>query len=316
MRSYHTNEFKTVNGGSNNKNKVLLIVSAVIIALLAIAAAVMMSVIMNMNQNGTPPPSVITDTDDTSAPPEDYTTSAPDTTAAPETTVSILPGNDTTAPTTSTSEPKKLPSKVDGKYTICIDPGHGYDDHGAGSEFLGDVRESEIVMDISNYLKDYLIELGYNVVMTHENNIPPAGTYGQYLFNFKTRIAYVNEKFDYDYYISIHCNSYPEEYVNGCRIYYHAPSGANNSVIAYVAECMKNGIASALPGSKTPTTHPMDTADAYYVCKHAKSLASLLIETGFVTNRSDAEKMLDDTWKKDMAKGMATGINTYLSGLN
>ena len=140
--------------------------------------------------------------------------------------------------------------------------------------------------------------------------------HGQYLFNPRTRIAYANSNFDYDYYISVHCNSFSESYVNGTRIYYHAPSGANNSEITKVAENLKAGIAAAIPESKVPTLHPLDTADAYYVCRYAESLATMLVETGFVTNESDAKKMLDDNWKKAMAQGIANGIHSYITSLN
>lgn len=315
MKHQDTNEFRTVRGNESGKNKVFLTVSAIAIALLAIVAAVMLSVIMNMKNGSDPTPSPET-SDTVLAPPE--TTAPPvDMTSAPvDTTVSIIPGTDTTASAPSTDAPRTLPRKVNGKFTVCVDPGHGYDDHGAGSEFLGDIKESDITMIIANYVKEYLIGYGYEIVMTHEDNVPPPGTYGQYLFNPRTRIAYVNSNFDYDYYISIHCNSFQHEYVNGTRIYYYAPARTDNSVITSVAECMKAGIAAALPGSNVPTLHPLDAENVYYVCRYSKSLASLLVETGFVTNRSDAEKMLDDTWRKDMAKGIADGVHAYLSGIN
>ncbi len=314
MNFHNTNEFGSVSSAGANKNKIIISVCAVFVAVLAIAAGIMLSVIMNTNSPETPVSLPKNETTDTTASPSNETTSSPETTSG-DTAIPIIPGTDTTT-TEKTDTPKTPPVKVDGKFTICIDPGHGYDDPGAVSEYLGDVTESEIVMDISNYLKDILISYGYNIVMTHEDNTPPAGTYGQYLFNFKTRIAYANTNFDYDYYISVHCNSYPESYVNGTRIYYHAPSGANNSEVNTIAEYLKGGIAAALPAAKTPSLHPLDSNDAYYVTKHAESLASMLVETGFVTNPDDAAKMLDEEWKKTMAQGIADGIHAYLSSLN
>ena len=313
MKFQDTNEFNAPK--KNNANKIFLSIAAVVFALLAIVVAVLISVAMNIRQTVDNPTSTEAPVE-TTLPPE--TTKAPDTTAT-DTTVSIIPdpGTPINTGTTANDDPiKKPPMQVDGKFTVCVDPGHGYDDPGAVSDFLGDVTESEIVMGISQYLKDYLLSYGYKVVMTHEDNVPPAGTYGQYLFNPKTRIAYANSNFEYDYYISVHCNSYGQEYVSGTRIYYHAPSNKNNSEITTVAECLKAGIASVLNTAKTPSRHPLDTQDAYYVCRYAKSLATMLVETGFVTNKGDAEKMLDDQWRKDMAKGIADGIHAYLTGLN
>ena len=315
MRDQNTNEFTYVQSNRASAPNYFIVLLAILFAIVAIGAAIMLSIILN-----TPPatPPVNTDTtqpNQTTAPDSSDTTVPADTTT-PNTQHIIIPPTNTTDTTTKKQDPpKNPPTGVNGKYTICIDPGHGYDDPGTFSDYLGTVTERDIVMDISNYLKDILVDYGFNIVMTHEDNIPPAGTYGQYLFNPRTRIAYANEKFDYDYYISVHCNSFQQSYVNGTRIYYHAPSGANNAEITKVAEHLKNGIGNAIPTSKTPSLHPLDTADAYYVCRYAESLATMLVETGFVTNESDAKKMLDENWKKAMAQGIADGINSYFSTL-
>ena len=50
--------------------------------------------------------------------------------------------------------------------------------------------------------------------------------------------------------------------------------------------------------------------DSYYVTHWAKSCA-LLIEIGYLTNKTDAENMLSTAWQEKMAVAVANGIDKY-----
>lgn len=53
---------------------------------------------------------------------------------------------------------------------ICIDPGHGgYDPGAVGPTGL---KEKDVTLDISLRLRDYLSQVGIEVIMTRTNDIP------------------------------------------------------------------------------------------------------------------------------------------------
>lgn len=41
-------------------------------------------------------------------------------------------------------------------------------------------------------------------------------------------------------------------------------------------------------------------------------MPACLIEIGFITNKSDLDKMLDPSWREDFADAMSVGISNYL----
>ena len=51
---------------------------------------------------------------------------------------------------------------------ICIDPGHGGSDPGAVN---GALAEKDVVLDVGLRLKKLLLNAGYEVIMTRENDI-------------------------------------------------------------------------------------------------------------------------------------------------
>ena len=55
---------------------------------------------------------------------------------------------------------------------------------------------------------------------------------------------------------------------------------------------------------------PYDSA--YYVIRTCH-VPSVLIEMGFVSNKTDAENMLSEEWRQTFAEGIANGLHTYFA---
>ena len=90
--------------------------------------------------------------------------------------------------------------------TIVIDPGHGGNDPGAS---YGGIRECDMTMAISNYLKEYLSEYSdVNVMLTHNGNTMS--------LNDRADFARGNKA---DLLISIHINSSESHSPNGVEAY-------------------------------------------------------------------------------------------------
>lgn len=201
----------------------------------------------------------------------------------------------------------------DGKVTICLDPGHGFDDVGTDSDYLGAFAEKDITLAVTLLIKDKLEALGYEVILTHDGESFPKSSIddGNNLFNPKERIDSVSG-LDIDFYLSIHCDTYEaDNRVMGTRIYYSQDTD-HTSEAADAAGCMMRGINAALPTQKKSILKEMEYEAAYYVVREA-SVPSVLIEMGFVTNKTDAENMLSETWRESFAAGIAAGLDGYFN---
>lgn len=257
-------------------------------ALLIITTVVLISVALHRSSH-----------DDASLPaddtaPTDTVQNPPETTAAPKQTAAA----ETTAPPAA---PKK--------FTVCIDPGHGYDDPGASTDFLGTHTESDVTLAIGLKLRDKLLARGYDVIMTHETNIRPADApAGQYLFGLAKRTAYANEN-EPDFYLSIHGDTFEDPNVQGARVYFQSITGNDNSAITAVAQSFVDALTVALTDAvKTPLLKEMADDSAYYVLRNV-NMPAVLVEVGFASNPTDAENMLNDAWQDRVAEALANGVD-------
>ena len=201
----------------------------------------------------------------------------------------------------------------DDTITVCLDPGHGFDDVGTDSDYLGDLSEKDITLAVTKLLADKLEALGYTVILTHDGESFPktSADDGNNLFKPAERIAYA-DTLDIDLYVSVHCDSYAaDESVKGTRIYYSLDT-AHESDSAMAAGCVLRGINTALPEEKKAIIKAMENEAAYYVVRECK-VPSVLIEMGFVSNRTDAENMLDPAWQDAFAGGIAAGVVSFFA---
>ena len=110
-----------------------------------------------------------------------------------------------------------------GEWTVVIDAGHGGND--PGKIGVDDSLEKDLNLIIAKKVQKILEQQGITVVMTRETD---AGLYEEQTSNkkvqdMKNRCALINETRP-DCVVSIHQNSYHEEYVNGAQVFYYGTS--------------------------------------------------------------------------------------------
>ncbi len=219
---------------------------------------------------------------------------------------------ESTAPVTGNSE-DTVPPDDDPRITICLDAGDGFGDGGTGSGYLGDVKEKDITLAVVKLLEKKLDEMGFRLFLTHDGVTFPETILddGNNLYKPQERVSYA-KRLDIDFFLSIHCDSYPSDpSVRGTRLYYsNGTSFASKTASA--AECMKNGINAALPNEKKAVLRPMDHESSYYVVRENR-VPSVLIEIGFVSNAADAANMLNPDWLNKLAEGIAAGLLAYFN---
>lgn len=201
----------------------------------------------------------------------------------------------------------------DERITVCVDPGHGFGDIGTTSAYLGEWGEKDVTFSIATMLAEELETRGYRVHMLHDGVTIPdsAKDDGNNLFRPAERIESIRNA-DIDYYVSIHCDAYAaDESVMGTRVYYaNGTSFTKKSKSA--ANDIKNAINNLLPDAKHTRVIDKSYEEAYYVIREAP-VPSSLIEVGFVTNPTDAKNMLDESWRRSIAQGIAAGIDAFFA---
>lgn len=209
-----------------------------------------------------------------------------------------------------------VPIPVEKKpFTVCIDPGHGFIDGGAGqlpdgTYFYEDhTLEKDITMSIAKKLKDSLELQGFTTIMTHDGETIPAGDTNQNdIYSITERCVDIN-RMNPDYLISIHADSTDDDSVNGIRLYYMQSGVKINRYSGDFASAIAHTLSVEMPDGKRPQTIDQ-TDDPYnsFAAVRDTKMPAVLIEVGFMSNESDREKINDEKWQKQFAASVAAGV--------
>lgn len=173
--------------------------------------------------------------------------------------------------------------------TIFIDPGHGDQDPGAIGNGL---QEKDVNLDIAKRLNSKLNSAGAIPVMSRSNDT---------FYSLEERVK-KGANANADLFISIHANSATAS-ASGTETYYDETYQSANS--RRLAEEVQPRVVSAF-GTRD---RGVKTA-GFYVIKYSK-MPSVLIETAFITNSSDAGKLKSATLKDKAAKGINAAVSAY-----
>lgn len=198
-------------------------------------------------------------------------------------------------------------TQVEEKKSICvvIDAGHGGAD--PGKVGINDQLEKDINLEIAQMLKQFLQAEGITVVMTREGD---GGLYDENASNKKVqdmrrRLAIIEEA-DPVLIVSIHQNSYHEEYVKGAQVFYYETSQNSKQL----AEIIQEQLRSLDPDNKRGAKGN----DSYFLLKKtSKPIA--IVECGFLSNREEAAELSTPLYQEKMAWNIHMGIMKYLNGV-
>jgi len=179
---------------------------------------------------------------------------------------------------------------VRGRQLVVIDPGHGGRDPGAVG--IGGLRESGIVIDISQQVADLLEQQGVQVRMTRTTDVE---------VDLAPRVNMANQA-NATVFVSIHANaismSRPE--VNGVETFYFS-SGRS------LSDSIQRSILEAIPEMNDRRVRRAN----FYVLRNTRMPAAL-VEVGFVTGAEDAARLRDPAFRSRMAAAIARGILRYI----
>lgn len=191
------------------------------------------------------------------------------------------------------------------KQFIVIDPGHGGID-GGGMSASG-IYEKEINLLISYYLKTYLENSGYNVVLTRSGDYDLAskGSNNRKKEDINKRVDIIN-KDNTILFISIHCNIYSDESIRGAQTFYNSNYEDN--------KILSNNIQKRLCSILKNTNRKEKSITDKYLIDNAKK-TGCLIEVGFLSNKEEFNLLVNSSYQDKVAYSIYIGIIEFL-GVN
>jgi N-acetylmuramoyl-L-alanine amidase len=213
--------------------------------------------------------------------------------------------------------------------TIVIDAGHGGFDTGAVSPRF--TREKDLVLDIAKRVKKLLESQGVQVIMTRDVDV---------FVPLAERARIANQKRG-DLFVSIHANASFTRSLRGLEIYHLSEATDDQALALERAEDSVLQYETAVPGKDvrtilwdlkesenrkesirvadeilnsipraTPVYSTKLRAANFYVLKWTEC-PSILIETGYVTNRQDENRLRSSIYRQHLAEGIVKGLMNY-----
>ena len=187
---------------------------------------------------------------------------------------------------------------------VVIDAGHGGDD--PGKVGINGVYEKDVNLQIAKLLKLFLEANDITVVMTRESD---AGLYDADASNkkvqdMKRRIELIDSAAP-ALTVSIHQNSFPEEYVHGAQVFYYTGSTQGRQFAEYIQNQL---VEKADPGNR----RQVKANDSYYLLKKTGT-PIVIVECGFLSNSAEAERLCTPEYQERIAWAIHMGILQYLN---
>lgn len=189
---------------------------------------------------------------------------------------------------------------------VVIDAGHGGID--PGKVGVNQVLEKDINLIIAKKVKRYLEFSDVEVIMTREGE---EGLYrpedsNKKVQDMKNRVALIDSS-GADLAVSIHQNSYSEEYVKGAQVFYYATSLQGKTM----AEVMQRTLAETLDKENH---REAKANDSYYLLKKTQT-PIIIAECGFLSNSEEAHLLTQEEYQDRVAWAIHLGILRYVAEL-
>lgn len=219
-------------------------------------------------------------------------------------------------------------------FTVVVDPGHGGNDKGA---VYGQAKESNVVFDISLYLKKLLEKNKFEVSLTREKDE---------FVSLKKRVS-VSQSKNADLFVSLHANATEDRRAKGIEFFLQPPKidtafAHKDLTDEELKLIQENTIDSQIGLSKKAdiqkivldltqqikikkSIHLTSTLkkDLPGVIKQAPfyvltktQVPSVLIEVGFLSHPKENKKLLSEEYQKQIAEKIYNSIENYTLNLS
>lgn len=231
---------------------------------------------------------------------------------------------------------KKQPKRRNHRFTVAIDPGHGGKDPGAVGR--KGILEKDVVLKIAHRLEQRINQHGdMNAILTRE---------GDYYVSLRKRMEMARVK-GADLFISIHADANPNTSLTGSSVYILSNSGASSEAARWLAES-ENSYESKLGGTVVKRSNKVLSSllldlsqsatignslglaenvlqelsgvssllrkkveSASFVVLKSPDIPSMLVETAFISNPKEEQRLNTSHYQRKLANAMFHGIRRY-----
>ncbi len=222
-----------------------------------------------------------------------------------------------------------LPAGMRPLRTVVIDAGHGGRDPGAIG--VGGLREKDVTLQLARFVGKRLEQKGFEVVYTREKDRT---------LSLEERTA-IAESVRGDLFLSLHANAARRRSVHGIETYYldqnhnrHAlnlaarENGIKRNQVnelqhilaklhieelsphsQRLAALVQRQMVRGVPGRKRPLDLGVKRGPFYVL--FLSNMPAILVEAGFLTNRSDAKLLRNTAYVEALADQIAAGVEQY-----
>lgn len=192
-----------------------------------------------------------------------------------------------------------MPPLVVRNQVVVLDPGHGGHDVGTQSISKPRYQEKSLNLVTAQFVKNYLQQFGYQVLMTREKDI---------FVSLEKRAQWTNQQKP-SLFVSLHYNSAPSAEAKGVEVFFY-DSKANKGRALHSKRLAHFVLKQVLKHTKAKSR---GVKHGNFLVIRETSVPAVLVEGGFVTNEEELNQLKDPQYLKKLAWGVTCGIHDYLS---
>jgi N-acetylmuramoyl-L-alanine amidase len=265
----------------------------------------------------------------------------PTTTTNPVTTKTVAPRADNTPASPDISSKNPIKTATDRLIIIALDPGHGGEDPGAVGP--AGTREKDITLSVALKLRERI-----NATTLKGSPMRAFLTRdGDFFVPLHVRVQKA-QRVQADLFISIHADAFTVPTARGASVFALSEKGASSAAARYMAQ--KENSADAVGGISVQTKdaqvqralldmsttaqindslklgsqvlgeigsfaklHKPKVEQAGFAVLKAPDIPSVLIETAFISNPEEEQKLRDETYQDQLADSILRGLLRYFA---
>lgn len=185
---------------------------------------------------------------------------------------------------------------------------HGGFDGGAVAQ--DGTVEKDINLNIAVSVAKFLKQNGFTVIMTRENDVSTDDVESKIISTKKKSDLKNRLKLMEDYpdavFVSVHLNKFTTSAANGSQVFFSKDNKAK-----ILGDCIQKSIIGMLQPDNT-RVNKQATSSTYLL--YNATIPAVLVECGFLSNRSELEKLKDKDYQNKMAFCIYCGILEYFKG--